>query len=199
MQHRIESSAVLSFSNGILCVLAIVATLFLEGCTPATPQQRLSGHWVGAPNVAADVTQGIAAAGGGQPVQPALVGAAQYLGQLAANTVLAVDLHLNPSGLVLIRGNAAALGLPPDSDGKWRIQSAEGEIYQHELDVNGKKIDAKLILVTSDEFTLKLNVPIEKSEPGKAEPTEVQPQQPNPAMSAPQSSQVTMTFKRSKT
>ena len=184
--------------TNLVGMIVFVSMALQCGCSPITPEARLSGHWVGAPNVAADVNQGLSTVAPETPVQPAVRSAAQFLGQLAANTVLSIDLHLRPSGVLLVRGNAAALGFPPDADGTWRITSAKDEVFEIEFRIGDKTTEARLILVSPNEFTLKMSVPDETTTNQKSLAGAEVSEPANEAAKTPEKKLVSITFKREK-
>jgi hypothetical protein len=87
-------------------------------------------------------------------------GAARFLGNVLARVTMAVDVDFRESGNVFFRGNTAALGLPADCDGTWKVLSADADTAQIEIVVDGKPLPAKILFHDADEFTLKAEVPV---------------------------------------
>jgi hypothetical protein len=111
-------------------------------------------------------------------------------------------LELRNTGTVFVRGNTAAMDLPPDSDGTWKILSANGDTAQVEFEVNGKKVEGKIAFRDANEWTLKLEQlvdpgpqpPADHAQPAAGRPGQVKPESAPPA----KKKLTTIVFKRAK-
>ncbi len=166
-------------SLGIAAASIVLATL--TGCGPSTPQERLTGRWVGTPEVREAVDAMVQQAAPGQEVNPLAQGAARFLGKALAKATMSVELDLRPSGAVFVHGNTELLGLPPDCDGTWQVISADQDRAVVEFDIDDKTIRAKLVLRDADEFMLKLEEP----KAAAAAPAAAQPSAPEQPPSTP--------------
>jgi hypothetical protein len=163
---------------------------------------RLAGKWEGVPSVSDVVDAAVGAVAQGREVNPLAQGLARVVGNKFAQATLSVELELRNTGTVFVRGNAAAMDLPPDSDGTWEILSANGDTAQVEFELNGKKVQGKIAFRDANEWTLKLEQPVD---PGPQPPADhAQPAAGQPAQvkrdSAPPAKKklTTIVFKRVK-
>lgn len=176
--------------------LAAVAlgSLLLVGCGESTPRDKLVGKWKGAPQVNESVDQVVDSASGGEQVNPLARGAARFVGGIVAKATMSVEIDLRESGTAFFRGNTEMLGLPPDSDGKWELVSADADSAEIRFDVNGQTLDAKVVFRDADEVTLKAEV---NAPPPKPPADGTAPAQPQPADAPPKKQQVSVVLKRS--
>lgn len=135
------------------------------GCAKPTPQQRLVGTWTGAPEVKAAVDDAVNQASGGEPVNPIAKGLAHFGGRMLAAATMSMELDLRESGVVFFRGNTDALGVAPDSDGKWEVVSANPDLIEIKLTVADEVIPAKVLFRDKNEFTLKFDAPAKTETP----------------------------------
>jgi hypothetical protein len=145
---------------------ALVLVLFLQiGCSSPTAEEKLIGKWRGAPAAKEAVDQMVDEAAKGKEVNPLARGVARFLGQKVAEATMAVELDLRKGGLVFFRGETSVFGLPPDSDGTWEVESAEGDVIQFHFSTESKQFRGKLLFRDEDEFILKLHPAAAASEP----------------------------------
>jgi hypothetical protein len=157
------------------------------GCAGPTPEGRLVGKWRGAPNAKEAVDQAVDAAAKGQGVNPLARGVARFLGQKVAEATMAVELDLRKGGIVFFRGETSVLGLAPDADGTWEIESADGDVIQLHFGIENKQLRGKILFREEDEFILKLDQPVPAPPPQRE-----QKQQPKPQATQ----QLSIVFKR---
>jgi hypothetical protein len=176
------------------------------GLLRPTADQRaanlLAGKWEGAPSVSDVVDSAVGAVAQGRDVNPLAQGLARFVGNKFAQATLSVELELRNTGTVFVRGNTAAMDLPPDSDGTWKILSANADTAQVEFEVNGKKVEGKIAFRDANEWTLKLEQlvdpspqpPADHAQPAAGQPTQVKRKSAPPA----KKKLTTIVFKRVK-
>ncbi|MDX1948089.1 MAG: hypothetical protein SFU86_22010 [Pirellulaceae bacterium] len=136
-------------------VVLVLAVLFLAGCTPPTAQQKMTGTWKATPRVDAAVNEAVDMAAQGQKVNPLAEGAAKFFGNAFASAALSCEVEFKATGTVFFRGNTDALGVPPDSDGKWEATSTGADTANVKLTAGDKQISGSVVFRDKDEFTLK--------------------------------------------
>jgi len=156
---------------GHATLIAIAVSIL--GCAPATPQQQLTGKWKATPPVNEAVNEAVDTAAQGQKVNPLARGAANFMGNLLASATMYVEVDLRESGTAFYRGNTQVIGFPPDSDGKWEVVSANGDLIQVRLSTGEKKLEGNVLFRDKDEFSLKFEATVkdEKSGEEKTVPT----------------------------
>jgi hypothetical protein len=144
---------------------ALVLALFLQtGCSAPTAEEKLIGKWRGAPAAKEAVDQIVDEAAKGKEVNPLARGVARFLGQKVAEATMAVEIDLRKGGLVFFSGETSVFGLPPDSDGTWEVEAAEGDVIQFHFSTDSKQLRGKMLFRDADEFILKME-PAEAAAP----------------------------------
>jgi hypothetical protein len=163
------------------------------GLLQPTADQRaanlLAGKWEGVPSVTDVVDSAVGAVAQGRDVNPFAQGLARFVGDKFAQATLSVELELRKTGTAFVRGNTLAMDLPPDSDGTWKILSANADTAQVEFEVNGKKVEGKIAFRDANEWTLKLEQlvdpgpqpPADHAQPAAGRPAQVKPESAPPA------------------
>lgn len=136
-------------------MLGLLTVLFAAGCSPPTAQTKMTGKWKATPRVDAAVNEAVATAAKGQKVNPLAQGAANFLGNAFASAALSCEVEFKSTGAVFFRGNTDALGLPPDSDGKWEAAATGPDTADVKLNVAEKQISGNVVFRDKNEFTLK--------------------------------------------
>jgi hypothetical protein len=168
----------------------VVLVPFLQiGCSGPTPENKLIGKWRGAPTAKEAVDQVVDAAAKGQEVNPLARGVARFLGQKVAEATMSIELDLRKGGIVFFRGETSVFGFPPDSDGTWEVESADGDVMQLHFGTESKQLRGKILFRDADEFILEL----EQAAAASAPQAEQKKQSKN---QAPQ--QLSIVFKRDK-
>jgi|GEM_PF-5359277 len=169
---------------------ALVFVLFLQiGCSSPTPEERLIGKWRGAPAAKEAVDQMVDEAAKGKEVNPLARGVARFLGQKVAEATMAVELDLRKGGLIFFSGETSVFGLPPDSDGTWEVESADGDAMQFHFSTDSKQLRGKMLFRDADEFILKLEQAPAAAPPQGEQKKQLKKQAPQP---------VSIVFKRDK-
>lgn len=149
--------------------LLSLALLVLVGCGPKTAKQKLTGRWKASPTVNESVDAAVSTAAGGQEVDPLTRGATRFLGNVIARATLSVEIDFRDTGKVFFRGSTDMLGLPPDSDGTWRVVASSPDEADIEMEVDGKQLPAAIVFRDADEISLKPGWTIETPKPKPVE------------------------------
>jgi hypothetical protein len=156
--------------------------LFLQlGCSNPTAEERLIGKWRGAPAAKEAVDQMVDEAAKGKEVNPLARGVARFLGQKVAEATMAVEIDLRKGGLVFFSGETSVFGLPPDSDGTWEVEAADGDVIQFHFSTDSKQLRGKMLFREADEFILKLEPAAAAAPPQAEQKKQSQKQTPQPA------------------
>jgi hypothetical protein len=153
-------------------VLSLVLLTFV-GCGPQTAKQKLLGRWKATPAVHEAVDAAVSTAAGGQEVDPLTRGATRFLGNVIARATLSVEVDFRDTGKVFFRGSTDMLGLPPDSDGEWRVVASSPDEADIEMSVDGKTLPAAIVFRDADEISFKPGWTIEMPKP---KPVELPPE-----------------------
>jgi hypothetical protein len=138
----------------------LLLVILAFGCSSQTPEQKLTGKWVGTASVSEAVDQAVNSAAQGKEVNPLARGAARFLGQKLAEAMMSVQIEFRSNGIVFFRGNTDLFGLPSDSDGTWEVSSSAPDVLQIHFGVDNKQLQGKVVFRDKDEFTLKLDTPV---------------------------------------
>ena len=160
-------------SVGAFRAFVCLVLLTVVGCGPKTAKQKLVGRWKASPSVNEAVDSAVSNASGGQEVDPLTKGATRFLGNVIARAVLSVEIDFRDTGKVFFRGSTDMLGLPPDSDGSWRVVASSPDEADIEMEVDGKQLPAAIVFRDADEFSLKPGWTIELAKP---KPVELPPE-----------------------
>ena len=170
---QIQRAEILMLSRYSYLALVGLVLMTVIGCGPKTATQKLTGRWKATPAVHEAVDAAVSTAAGGQEVDPLTKGATRFLGNVIARATLSVEIDFRDTGKVFFRGSTDMLGLPPDSDGSWRVTASSPDEADIELEVDGKQLPAAIVFRDADEFSLKPGWTIEMPKP---KPVELPPE-----------------------
>lgn len=140
------------------CVLTVAV-----GCGPASPRQKLSGRWKGAPDVTGEVDKYVELVkekGGDEEEQEVTRNIAEFTGKFASRMALGVELDLNDGGDAQLRGETRVFALNMQQKGTWEVVSDRNPIILR-IKFGDKQFDGKVTFRDEDAFFFQFDAPVD--------------------------------------